>query len=149
MDMKPEPQVFTLEEANALVPQLRDLVGKQLARRADIEDRLRSLAETTGEMPTEITPPELSDTPPVRALKRDLLEKIGVYQEAWGEVERMGAVVKDPRIGLVDFFGHVDGKAVWLCWKYGEDEIAHYHALDEGFGARKRIGMSIKHRLLN
>ena len=76
MDMKPEPQVFTLEEANALVPQLRDLVGKQLARRADIEDRLRSLAETTGEMPTEITPPELSDTPPVRALKRDLLEQL-------------------------------------------------------------------------
>lgn len=147
--MKPEPQIFTLEEANSLVPQLRTLVGQQLARRADIEDRLKSLAEATGEMPTEISPPEPNDTPAVRELKQELLERIGRYQEAWSEVERLGAVVKDPRVGLVDFYGHVEGKAVWLCWKYGEDEIAHYHALDEGFGGRKRIGTSIKQRLLN
>jgi len=133
--MKLEPQVFTLEEANSLVPQLRTLVGQQLARRAD--------------MPTEISPPEPNDAPAVRELKQELLERIGRYQEAWSEVERLGAVVKDPRVGLVDFYGHVEGNAVWLCWKYGEDEIAHYHALDEGFGGRKPIGMSIKQRLLN
>ena len=147
--MKLEPQVFTLEEANSLVPQLRTLVGQQLARRADIEDRLKSLAEATGEMPTELSPPEPTDAPAVRELKQELLERIGRYQEAWSEVERLGAVVKDPRVGLVDFYGHVEGNAVWLCWKYGEDEIAHYHALDEGFGGRKPIGMSIKQRLLN
>jgi hypothetical protein len=147
--MKPEPQVFTLEEANALVPRLRELVGQQLARRAAIEDRLKSLAEATGESPTELSPPEASDPPSVRALKQELLETIGLYQESWSKVEALGAVVKDPRIGLLDFYGHVEGKAVWLCWRYGEDEVAHYHALDEGFGGRRPIGRSIKHRLLN
>ena len=85
----------------------------------------------------------------MRALKRELVTKIGAYQEGWGEVEKLGAVVKDPRIGLVDFYGHVEGKTVWLCWKYGEDDIAHYHALDEGFANRKPIGVTLKRRLLN
>jgi len=144
-----EPQYFTLEAANALVPQLRDIVGRQLARRTEIEERLQVLASATGEVLTELTPPSPSDPPPVRALKRELLEKIGTYQEGWTEVEELGAVLKDPRQGLVDFYGHVQGKAVWLCWKFGEDEIAHYHALDEGFSARKPIDASLKRSLLN
>jgi hypothetical protein len=147
--MTKEPQFFTLEAANALVPQLRDIVGRQLARRSEIEERLKALASATGEVPTELTPPAPNDPPPVRALKRELLERIGAYQEGWTEIEELGAVLKDPRQGLVDFYGHVEGKAVWLCWRFGEDEIAHYHALDEGFSARKPIGASLKRSLLN
>ena len=60
----------------------------------------------------------------------------------------MGAVVKDPRRGLLDFYGRVDGKLVWLCWQYGEDEVSHYHGLEEGFPGRKEIAHSIKQRLL-
>jgi len=85
----------------------------------------------------------------VRELKRELLERIGTYQEGWTAIEELGAVLKDPRLGLIDFYGHVEGKAVWLCWKFGEVEIAHYHALDEGFSARKAIGASLKRSLLN
>jgi hypothetical protein len=147
--MPPDPKMFTLEEACALVPKLRELVGRQLTWRAEIEDHLRSLAAATGEVPAEVAPPQDDDPPPVRALKRELVTKIGAYQEGWGEVEKLGAVVKDPRIGLVDFYGHVEGKTVWLCWKYGEEEIAHYHGLDEGFANRKPIGVTLKRRLLN
>jgi hypothetical protein len=61
----------------------------------------------------------------------------------------MGAVIKDPQIGLIDFYGRVDGNVVWLCWKYGEEEVTYYHALDEGFAGRKEIGASVRLRLLN
>jgi hypothetical protein len=144
-----EPQFFTLEAANALVPQLSNIVEKQLGRRADIEERLKTLSLVTGEEPTELTPPDPGDPPPVRKLKRELFERIGAYQEGWSAVEELGAVLKDPRLGLIDFYGHVEGKAVWLCWRFGEVEIAHYHALDEGFSARKPIGASLKRSLLN
>ena len=147
--MKPEPQYFTLEAANSLVPLLHDIVTRQHARRSEIEDRLKSLASETGEVPAELTPPGPGDAPPVRALKRELLEKIGAYQDGWSEVEQLGGVLKDPRLGLVDFYGHVEGKAVWLCWKYGETEIAHYHGLDEGFSSRRPIDTTLKRRMLN
>jgi hypothetical protein len=89
------------------------------------------------------------DPTPIRDLKRDLADRVERYQFAWREVEEMGAVLKDPRAGLVDFFGRVDGKLVWLCWKYGEDAVTHYHELDEGFAARKPIESTMRQRHLN
>ena len=29
----------------------------------------------------------------------------------------------------------IDGREVYLCWELGEDEVAHWHDLDSGFGA--------------
>jgi hypothetical protein len=67
----------------------------------------------------------------------------------WREVEDLGAVIKDPREGLVDFYGRVDGKLVWFCWKYGEEGVTHYHGLDEGFAGRKPILANMRSRHLN
>lgn len=142
-------QVFSLEAVNALIPELNVIVSQQLTRRSAIEAKIKALAELSGGLPDEITPPGPEDSETVRELKRDLVTRIAEYQAAWADVERMGAVLKDPRMGLLDFYGRVDGKLVWLCWKYGEDEVTHYHGLDEGFAGRKAIGHSIKQRLLN
>lgn len=143
-----ETRVFTLEAANELVPKLGELVGRQLQRRSEIEAVLVRLGQRLGDVPDRIVL-DPSDPADVRALKRELVERIEVYRAGWREVEDLGAVLKDPRQGLVDFYGTVDGKLVWLCWKYGETEITHYHALEEGFAARKPIGHSVRQRLLN
>ena len=85
----------------------------------------------------------------VREMKRDLVRRIEEYRAGWREVEETGAVLKDARSGLLDFYGTVDGKLVWLCWKYGEDAVNYYHALTEGLSGRKPILLSMRHRLLN
>jgi hypothetical protein len=142
------PAVFTLEAVNELVPRLRALMGAQMDRRLDIERRLEQLADLIGRAPETIQVDDI-DPPDVRTLKRELLDRIDAYRDAWREIEDMGAVLKDPRTGLVDFYGRVDGKLVWLCWKYGEDAVSHYHALDEGFVARKAIEPTMRRRHLN
>lgn len=143
-----EPQVFTLEAVNAMIPRLAEIVGRQLERRGVIEKKLFALAEALGDVPDEIAPDD-ADSESVREMKLDLIDRIAAYQDGWREVEGFGAVVKDTRIGLLDFYGRVDDKLVWLCWKYGETECGHYHALDEGFAARRGIGASVRQRLLN
>ena len=70
-----------------------------------------------------------ADPADVRDLKHDLVRRIEEYRAGWKAIEAMGAVLKDARMGLLDFYGTVEGKLVWLCWKYGESEVAHYHAL--------------------
>jgi hypothetical protein len=142
------PPIFTLEAVNAMIPRLAMLVGQQLARRGEIEARLKSLSAIVGEVPEEIAH-DAGDPTEVRELKHELIQRIEEYQAAWKEVEDMGAVLKDARLGLVDFYGNVDGKLVWLCWKYGESEVSHYHALDEGFAGRKALRHSVRQRLLN
>ena len=140
--------VFTLEAVNALVPRLQSLMAVQMGRRVDIEGRLGELAKRVGAVPQTIAVEE-GDAPEVRTLKGALIERVRKYQDAWQELEDMGAVLKDPRTGLVDFYGQVDGKLVWLCWRYGEQAITHYHGLDEGFASRKAIEPTMRLRHLN
>ena len=143
-----ERRVFTLEAVNELVPKLKDMVGRQLERRSGIEQLLARLGRELGDVPDRIVL-DPADPHDVREMKRELVRRIEEYRAGWREVEDMGAVLKDPRIGLLDFYGNVEGKMVWLCWKYGESEVLWYHALEEGFSGRKPIADSIRHRLLN
>jgi hypothetical protein len=143
-----DQEVFTLEEVNAKIPTLQTMVGEQLSRRGAIQERLASLGDLTEEIPDDFA--EIpGDSAAVRVLKAELVKLVAEYRHGWHEIELLGAVVKDPQIGLIDFYGRVDGKLVWLCWKYGESEVTYYHALDEGFAGRKEIGASVRHRLLN
>ena len=141
-------RVFSLEAVNALVPQLSQCVGRQLDRRATIEGLLERLREVAGVVPERIMI-DPADPTDLRELKQELVSHLEAYRDGWREIEGMGAVLKDPRQGLLDFYGEVDGKLVWLCWKYGEAECGHYHALEEGFASRRAINTSVKNRLLN
>src|SRR5437867_1572615 len=49
------------------------------------------------------------------------------------ELERLGVLVKDLDRGLVDFPALRGDEEVLLCWEVGEDEIAYWHGVDEGF----------------
>lgn len=142
------PPVFTLEAANSLLPRLRAIVEAQMSRRSDIEQRLEKLAKLVGGPPGTLEVQE-GDSIQVRELKRELAAAVERYQSAWREVEATGAVLKDARVGLLDFYGEVDGRRVWLCWKYGEDTVTHYHGLHEGFAGRKPIESKLRHRHLN
>jgi hypothetical protein len=146
--MPAAPIVFTLEEVNSLLPRLKSLMAAQMDRRSEIEGRLERLAGLLGTLPDTI---EIEDRDPseVRALKSELVERVETYQSSWREIEALGAVLKDARAGLVDFYGHVDGKAVWLCWKFGEEAVGHYHDLSEGFAGRRPIEATLRHRHLN
>lgn len=148
MEDQAEPRVFTLEEVNALLPTLQPLVARQLERRGQIESLLIRLGRELGDVPERIVL-EATDSEEVRDMKRELVRRIGEYRAGWKEVEETGAVLKDARTGLLDFYGTVDGKLVWLCWKFGEAECAHFHRLEEGFSSRKPIAASMRIRLLN
>jgi len=140
--------VLSLESVNALVPRLNQVVGEQLERRAQIEARLASLTTLLGETPDGLEP-QTEDPEEVARVRAEARALVLEYRAAWDELEAMGGVVKDPRRGLVDFYGRVDGQLVFLCWQYGEETVSHYHALEEGFPGRKAIEDAVKRRLLN
>lgn len=143
-----QPRVFTLEEANSLLPRVNALVAQQLDRRSAIEERLLVLAERTG-VPPEGVVEKPDDPEDVRGIKRDIISRLHDYQSSWNDLESMGIVLKDARTGLLDFYSRIDGKLVFLCWKYGEEAITHYHEVDQGFSGRKPIEGAVKTRLYN
>jgi hypothetical protein len=146
-----EPRIVTVEEANALVPKLTELVGRQLARADEIEamvGALRDAAPSKGGGQPALQP-LASDSADVRARKVTLAARIEAYERGWREVEALGVVVKDARAGLVDFYGRIDGRVVWLCWQHGETSVGFYHELSTGFGGRKPIDEDTRRRTLN
>jgi hypothetical protein len=147
-EVESTPVVFTLEAANALVPRLNLIVGEQLLRRTEIETRLRDLARRIGHTPDSLSI-EPGDGEDVCEMKNQLIARVETYERGWRALDEIGCVLKDPRTGLVDLYGRVEGKLVWLCWKYGEADIRHYHGLDEGFSGRKEIAAGIRARMLN
>ena len=106
------------------------------ARRSSSRPR-EARGEVLGTAPDNIQADD-GDPPPVQGhdLKRDLADHVTRYQTAWSELEEMGAVLKDPRTGLVDFYGDVDGKRVWLCKEVvtARRPSPTHHGLHEGFG---------------
>lgn len=60
-------------------------------------------------------------------------------EEIVSRIQDVGVVVKDLDMGLVDFPSLQDGEEIYLCWKLGEEHVAFWHGLDEGFAGRKPL----------
>jgi hypothetical protein len=141
-------RVFTISEVNALIPDLSDLVGNQLREQSEIEHGLAELTRLSGSTPASLEA-GTDDRKEVLKLKRELKERIGRYEAGWARVQTMGGVIKDPQTGLVDFYGRVGEKLVWLCWRYGEESLSHYHDLESGFSGRRPLTANVRRDLLN
>jgi hypothetical protein len=141
-------RVFTVEEVDALIPELSHRVSVQLGLGAEIEGLVRRLARETGKpvASLEPLPEEASEVRTLRARIRDCVVR---YEQGWRNIQGLGAVVKDTSMGLLDFYGRLDGRLVWLCWRFGEDRLGYYHELDAGFASRRAFGAEERHRVLN
>jgi hypothetical protein len=54
-------------------------------------------------------------------------------------IQDMDVLIKDINLGLLDFPALKDGREVYLCWQYGEDDIAFWHELEAGYAGRQSI----------
>lgn len=120
---------FTLAEANALLPKIEPLMAELLERRAKAvrwSSQITNLLQDThidfgGAVPTAIA----QEFVLIEALQR--------------EIKSFGCVIKNFEAGLIDFLAQIDGRDVYLCWRYGEDQVQFYHELHTGFRGRKAI----------
>ena len=129
LDEAEEIRVFTLNEARSLIPRLRKLLSRVTSEREKLLDfrveidQAREKAEFSGG----------SHLGPV------YLKHMIRFSEAIQEIEFLGVLVKDFRIGLVDFPCEHDGRIVYLCWKPDEDEIGWWHETDSNFAGRQPL----------
>ena len=121
-------KLFTIQEANALLPSVRAIVGKiQQAHRnvSRYRDESKKAAEAAEKGGGGISAGVVYAT----ALT-ELTSRIA-------ELEILGVQLKDFERGLVDFPSLRDGRVVLLCWQMGEgDELEWWHDVDAGFAGR-------------
>lgn len=54
-------------------------------------------------------------------------------------LEKIGCILRDVDIGLVDFPAVAHGIPIFLCWRVGEEGIQFWHGRDEGYAGRKPL----------
>tara|TARA_B110000495_G_C22430173_1_gene271178 strand:+ start:74 stop:454 length:381 start_codon:yes stop_codon:yes gene_type:complete len=122
-------KLFTLDEANAFVPQLLDIVPRiqklSVSLNNDFPDikNARDKAKWNGGSEQGV----------------DYLNAVVKYNDLMEKVEAVGCEVKGIREGLIDFPSLREGREVYLCWRMPEKEILFWHDLNTGFSGRKLI----------
>ena len=126
------PRQFTLEEANALLPRLRDLLFQIQESKAN-NDRLEEQAEEYAQHVSSnghVVEKKLNEA------RQELAKAAAEVNSLIEKVNDLGCEVKDIDEGLVDFRSEREGRDVYLCWKLGEPEIRWWHELETGFAGR-------------
>ncbi len=130
-------RLFTLDQANAMLPLVRAIVRDiaDLARElVDRKQRLELLVRDRPARKSELYSEELDQ------IEQDLEKDVQRLQAYVDELLELGVELKSPVDGLVDFPSIVDGKPALLCWKLDEPAVLYWHDLESGFAGRQTIG---------
>jgi hypothetical protein len=117
---------FTREEANAMLPELREwLTRMREARQVVLRsgERVRAAVAGNGGGPEG----------------QEYTEATRTLKEGVERLSAEGIILRDVEAGLVDFPSEREGRLVFLCWRLGEDDVAHWHDVDTGFPGRKPL----------
>jgi hypothetical protein len=132
-------KLFTLSEANALIPWLERTMLSQRQRLERIAALARRISDLTGPAARPTLDPLDGDDARVRALKFELRADIRALRETSDTIEALGVCVTDMRVGSVDFPVIHEGANAWFCWSPGESRISFWHGDADCTAARRRI----------
>ena len=121
-------KLFTIEEANALLPSVRQILRKiQRSRRRLSAYRHEAKLAAEG---AELGGGGMESGVLYATILTDFTDEIA-------ELDTIGVQLKDFDRGLVDFPSLREGRVVLLCWQLGEgDQLEWWHDMDAGFGGR-------------
>ncbi len=125
----PMSQYFTLQEANETLNTIRPLMDEVQRIRDKIlqhqPEAWTSIEKSVGNGGNRTLSRMVQDFEKLDAL---------VHQ-----IQDTGVLIKDINIGLMDFPALRHGHEVYLCWQYGEGEIAFWHEVEAGYAGRQPI----------
>ena len=136
--------LFSVEQANRTLPLVRRIVEDIVREHRRWQEKILELelvastaaASVAADSAVVVTPPADDRT---AALERDAMAIARDIDAFERELEELGIVLKDRRLGLIDFPGEIDGRRVWLCWRLGETAVQYWHDLDSGYAGRQPL----------
>ena len=128
-------RLFSVEEARALLPQVRPVLER--LREAFVELRGSRAAEAAQRRAS------LADGHPIALPSPGDEEARERHEETLRECMEMldgwGIQMKDPERGLIDFPYERDGAVVLLCYELSETELAYWHPVETGYAGRQPL----------
>ena len=127
------PRLFTVNEANELLPTLRPLVEQILENIR----RLKAASETV--IRKERLNPEAPNLMERLGEDNEIARLIGQVKGWVEEINGYGCLCKGVEQGLIDFPCMLGAEVVFLCWQVGESNVGYWHRIEDGFAGRKPL----------
>lgn len=134
-------RTFTLDEAHLLLPVLESLLKQAIQAKKLMEQIDKEFQDLNHKI--FLAGGLLINIAKVATRKAERERAVQKIKDTLSEIDATGVQVKDLDIGLLDFPCIVDEGIILLCWKLGEEKIAHWHSVEEGFKGRKPIDENI------
>jgi len=125
---------FTLAEANRTLPLVKRIVADIVA----LHPKWRDLVYQY-ELVAAQAKPEWGESRQQLDLRSEIEGAARQINDYLQELEQIGCVFKGFDQGLVDFYGKLDGRDIFWCWKHGEEKIEHWHELETGYQGRQPV----------
>jgi len=127
------PRLFTVNEANDLLPKLRPLVEQILENIR----RLKGASESV--IRREQLDADASNLMDRLRQDAEIAKLIGQVQGWVDEINSHGCTCKGVEQGLIDFPCMLGAEVVFLCWQLGEPSVGFWHRIEDGFAGRKPL----------
>ena len=127
---------YVIDEANTALPEVERILTALRDQREELiglRDRVVSLSPPDGETPTTGAAEQ------IRLLRLGMQGLIDQMQAGVARLVDMDITLRDISTGLIDFPALVSGRPIWLCWRLGETDVAHWHPHDEGYESRRPL----------
>jgi hypothetical protein len=131
-------RLFSEDEANQALEVVEPLVERLVAARGRFVSEGQRLAQLRRKVAGNGGGLDPSRVQEAQDAVEEVANEIGLLV---ADLEAAGVQVKDLDRGLVDFPARhpESGDLVLLCWHLGEDRVAYWHGLEEGFAGRKPL----------
>lgn len=123
-------RLFTIAEANALLPTLRPLLAQLRRARQRIAEAEPALRPVLAQANTSNTGNRVASQ---MVFELERAEKLML------QLQTLGVEIKDLSTGLVDFPAEREGRVVYLCWRTDEPQVSHWHEVAAGFAGRQPL----------
>ena len=133
------PRIYTVREAEALLPAVEKVFADLDAIRTRIrkvKGKMEVLEMLWGE---ELASADNPDHVEYSHYTEEMDRAKTDYDAATQVLTDLEIQLKSVETGLIDFYGVIESRLVFLCWKRGETGIGWYHHLEDGFQGRKEI----------
>jgi hypothetical protein len=131
------PRRFTFAEAQSLIPRVEPLLRQAIEQKSEYDEASAEMRRFQEHL--MMAGGVVVDRERALDLRRRSERATERLKATVAEVQEIGCHIKDLDTGLIDFPTTLRGVEVYLCWKLGEDAIAFWHGVDEGFRGRKPI----------
>jgi hypothetical protein len=129
-------KLFTLAEAEAMLPKAREEVLAMQACKREIDLLREALVDVAGRATGNGHVHEEAAVAEKRRKAEALVEQLN---ERLARLNEWGIEMKGLDEGLLDFPSDRGGRVVYLCWRVGEERIAFWHEIDSGFAGRQPL----------